>query len=63
MAMTVAVTDSAPINNHAMVKQGGAIGLPHILQFVEKISELLNIEAIDLGQFGNLVSVVSVMGD
>src|SRR5438093_11329321 len=61
MSMSVAVGDTAAVNNHTIVEQR-SFALGERFQFVEKISQLSGMKAVDPGDLCFLLFVPAVVG-
>ena len=63
VAVTVGVRDGAAVDNHGIVKEALAVDIFGVLEFVEEVSELLHVEAVDLGDLVEVHLLVLVVGD
>src|SRR5688572_22570997 len=60
VVVTVAIAQSASINNHAVIQQG-AFSLSDRLQFVDEVRELSRVKSIDFGDLPLFLVIATMM--
>ena len=60
MVVCIAVMDAATVSDHRMIEQR-PLGLLDRIKLIEKVSELLRMENIDLTQLGLLAPITAVV--